>query len=447
MIKLPRLLAADGTEERRIRPAKVSITEKITPLSTATMELPDQERIPDRSYVELYLPSRSAGIFRARIPDDGYGKATTSVKLEHAVCEVGDWVITVAIKESVLSFPAALSLVFSHYRGTLWKLGTVEAYEDVVCNISVMNVLKAMLSLVAQVPTCYMDFDFSTTPWTINILRLPEEVTAEGRLSRNVISARVSRDDSQLFTRAYLAGLPAEEWEDIGHLDADTVNQYGVIETVLPEGDYTEEEAWLVANTYLERHKKPVVSVQIDGVDFSAITGESLDALRIGKLYRLAVEGVEDPIEEHITQLSWRSVYDQHGMVTIQLSAEAETAVKIIHDQTISQEASSSLSNNRQEESKADTAARFATGSLSITAADYTSPTDYTITISGGLSTVNYAVLIVPDNESGSAAVDLPGFDYSIFAKNRTGFTARIRIPTFPAGVDTILLRWFATAK
>lgn len=447
MIKLPRLLADDGSEARRIRPAKVTITEKITPLSTATMDLPNDERIPDRSYVEMYLPGRSAGIFRARIPDDGYGRATTSVQLEHAVCEIGDWVITVALKESVISFPAALSLVFSHYRGTRWRLGIVEASEDVICNISVTNVLTAMLSLLAQLPAYYMDFDFSVTPWVINILRLPETVTAEGRLSRNVISARVGRDDSQLFTRAYLAGLPTWDGEEIGHLDADTIDQYGVIETVLPEGDYTEVEAYLVASTYLEQHKKPTTSIQIDGIDFSEITGEPLDALRIAKLYRLAVEGVKEPIEEHITQLAWRGVYDQKGVVTIQLSAEAETAVKIIHDQSVSQAASSSLSNSRQEESKSDAATRFATGSLTITAAEYTSPTEYTISISGGLSTVNYAVMIIPDSESGSEAVSLPGFDYSIYGKTRRAFNAQIRIPTLPSGVETILLRWIAIAK
>jgi len=447
MIKLPRLLAADGSEVRRIRPAKVSIIEKITPLSTATVELPAAEQIPDRSYVEMFVPGRSAGIYRARIPDAGYGQATTSVQLEHAICEVGDWVIPFSLNESTISFPAALSLVFAHYRGTRWQLGTIEASEDVICNINQTNVLSALLSLLNQLPAYYMDFDFDTLPWKINVLRLPTTVSAEGRLNRNVISARVGRDDSQLFTRVYLAGLPAEDGEEIGHLDADTIGQYGVIETVLPEGDYTEEEAYLVARTYLERHQKPVISAQIDGIDFYEITGEPLDALRIGTLYRLAVEGLDDPIEEHTTQLTWNGVYDQRGRVTIQLSAEAETAVKIIHDQKVSQTQTASLNNSRQKAIQSDTATRFATGSLSIAASGYTNPTEYTVDISGGLSTVNYAVLIVPDSESGGSAVSLTNFDYSIYAKTRRSFGAQIIIPTLPSGVDTILLRWFAIAK
>ena len=448
MTRLPRLLDSSGNEVRRIQPISMSIVERMTPLSTATMVVPRFENIPDRSFLELYVPGRSCGVYRTRIPEGIYGdNPNISIQLEHAICEVGDWVTKYAINESVLPFPAALNLVFSQYGGSLWQIGIIEATEDVICNISVTNVLSAVLSLTKQIPQYMMTFDFTETPWKINVVRIPQNVSAEGRLSRNVISASVRWDDSQLYTRAYLAGLPVRENESIGYLDADTIDQYGVIETVLPEGDYTEAEAYLVASTYLEQHKKPTVSVSIDGIDFSSITGEELDAVSIGKLYRLAVQDLESPIEEHITSLNWRNVYQESCRVTIQLSAEPETAVKIIHSQGASQAASTSLSNTRQAEAKADTEARFATGSLSIVAADYTSPADYTVAISGGLSSVNYAVLIVPDNEGGSTAVELPGFDYSIYAKSRTGFKARIRIPTLPSGVDTILLRWFAIAK
>ena len=446
MIKMPRLLDADGNEVRRITPVRVAITEKITPLSTATMELIDEEQIPDRSYVEMFTPSRSAGIFRARTPDNGFGSAITSVQLEHAVCEVGDWIITQAIQESVLSFPAAISLVFSHYRGTKWQLGTIEAAEDVVCNISVGNVLTAMLSLLSQIPAYYMDFDFGAVPWKINILRLPENVTAEGRLSRNVESARVQKDDSQLFTRVYLAGLPAEGGETIGHLDSDTIGQYGVIETVLSEGDYTEAEALLVAGTYLERHKRPAISVQIDGVDFSDITGEMLDELKLAKLYRLAVQGITDPVEEHITQLTWRSVYDSPH-VTIQLSEEGETALKIIHDQSVKQAETSSLSNAREKNNHEAEAKKYATGTLAVNVSEYSSPKTYTIS-TGGLGTVNYAVLMVPDNESTDEENSLDGFTYGIFAKSRNSFKVEIRVPAASlSGMETVLFRWFAIAK
>ena len=447
MIKLPRLLDYNGNEVRRINPVRVTITENITPLSTATMELISEEQIPARSYVELFTPTRSAGIFRARVPDDGFGSGTiTSVQLEHAICEVGDYVVTTAIAESVVSFPTAFSLVFTQYRGDRWQLGSIETGDDVVCNISTGNVLSAMLSLLSQVPDCYMAFDFTTTPWTINILKRPTAVSAEGRLSRNIISARVQRDDSQLFTRAYLAGLPTESDDQIGHLDADTISEYGVIETVLPAGDYTESEAYLVANTYLQKHKRPRVSVQISGVDFSIITGESLDALEIAKLYRLAIQGETDPIVEHITQLVWQSTYDSLA-VTIQLSEEAETAVKIIHEQSVSQTSASNLANTRDSSYQEKINKSSATGTLVINVEAYTNPTTYTVQ-TGGLDTVNYAVLVVPDNESDTTPAGLTAFAYGISAKTKNSFDVQVRVnKSTMSGLTTVPLRWFAIAK
>lgn len=447
MTRFPVLLDAEGNEERRITPISMNITEKITPLSTAVMVVPKEQTIPNRSYVKVFAPGRFCGIYRSRIPEGAYGNRTeTSITMEHGICEVGDFVITHAIQESVLPFSSAISLVFSHYRGNKWQIGRIDATEDVVCNISVSNVLQAMLSLMNQIPQYMMAFDFDTTPWTINIVRLPSEVSAEGRLSRNVNSARVRNDDSTLFTRAYLAGLPTEEGEDIGHLDADTISIYGVIETVLNANDYTEEEAILVATNYLERHKKPIVSVQIDGVDFSDVTGEPLDRVELGKLYRFAVK--DNVIEEHVTSIQWRNVYSEKDTVSIQLSEEQETALKIIHEQGVNQTNSSTLQNKRESEYKDDTARRTATGAISIDAESFTGEQEFTITFSLRMPTVNYAVFLTPDNESENEQIALSGLAYGVYAKTRNGFNVLVKIPSASLPEQgTVLLRWFAIAK
>lgn len=446
MTRYPRLLDSDGHEVRRIAPLALSISEKIVPLSTASMTIPRGEQIPDRSFVELFVPGRSAGIYRTRIPEGVFGgNATTTIQLEHAVCEIGDWVITQAISESVLPLSAALVAVFRYYRGAHWQLGTFESTADVVCNLSTENVLSAVISLVSQLPDCYLDFDFSTTPWTLNVKKLSDTVAAEGRLSRNVSSARIRQDDSQLVTRVYLAGLPVgASTDDIGHMDADTIDQYGIIETVLPEGDYTADEAQIVARTYLDRYKKPIISCQIDGVDFSAITGESLDEVEIGKLYRLAVQET-DPVEEHITQLDWRDAMSDFGEATIRLSQEEETIVRIIHEQGTKQAQSTTLADKRQEENQER---KIATGTIAIDVAQFQNPTDYTV-VMPNLGTINYGVSIAPDNESGDTPIVLSGFAYGISSKRQSSFSVRISIPTASlSGLSAVTLRWVVmTAK
>lgn len=444
--RLPRILRDDGGELRRIQPINLSITEKITPLSTASMVVPREESVPDRAFVELFVPGRSAGIYRARIPENAYGDArVTTIQLEHAVCEIGDWVITQAISESVLSLPAALAAVFRFYRGTHWQLGVIECTDDVVCNVNTGNVLSGMLGLLQQVPSGYFAFDFSTDPWTISVRMRPETVSAEGRLSRNIFSARIRQDDSQLYTRVYLAGLPVgASTDDIGHMDADTIDQYGIIETVLPAGDYTADEAQIVARAYLERHKRPITTVQIDGVDFSASTGEPLDALAIGKLYRLAIRDA-DPIEEHITQLNWKDVMSTRPVVSISLSQEEETGVKIIHEQGTKQVQSTNLADKRQAENQER---KIATGTIVIDVAQYQNPTDYTV-VMPNLGTINYGVSIAPDNESGDTPIVLSGFAYGISSKRQSSFSVRISIPTASlSGLSAVTLRWVVmTAK
>lgn len=450
MTRYPVLLDAEGNEERRITPTRMNITEKITPLSTVVMVVPNDQTIPNRSYVKVFAPGRFCGVYRTRIPDGAYGSKTDiTITMEHGICEVGDFVITQAIQESVLPFNSAISLVFSHYRGSKWQIGRIDATEDVVCNISVSNVLQAMLSLMDQIPKYMMAFDFDTTPWTINIVRLPSVVSAEGRLSRNVISANVRYDDSTLFTRAFLAGLPTEEGEDIGHLDADTISVYGPIETVLNANDYTEEEAILVATNYLERHKRPSVSVQIDGIDFSDVTGEPLDRVELGKLYRFAVK--DSVVEEHVTSIQWKNVYSEGGTVWIQLSEEQETALRIIHDQGVSQNNSSTLQNKRESEYKSDTAAlerKFATGAISIDVTTFTGEQEFEITFTLQMPSVNYGVFLTPDNESEDEPIAISGLAYGVYAKTRNRFKVLVKIPSASLpGEGTILLRWFAIAK
>ena len=79
-LQLPRLLKADLSEERRLYPSRCSITLNLHPLHTATMYLNTLQepglitgQIPVRSFVELFTPIGSAGIFRVTDTDITYG--------------------------------------------------------------------------------------------------------------------------------------------------------------------------------------------------------------------------------------------------------------------------------------------------------------------------------------------------------------------------------------
>lgn len=389
-VRLPRRVDANGNTVEEYHPISMSLDLNIKPLSTATMQLPWDENIPARSFVELFTPLGSAGFFRVRSPEDAYGEDMTSVELEHAITEVGDYLVKAKYDE-MMAANTAMQTVFSHYGGGRWQLGSVAALGSgqIALSANYDRVLDAMLAILEQKPECYLAFNFSTTPWTVSIATKDTTVSAEGRLSRNVDSAKIIYDDTELCTRVYyehetttdstaginLNGVPTfdvntnysagtivlysnklyslpnghtagETWANTtsvlqnniptsewAYLDADTIGTYGLIERRVSTGsDYTEGEAQKVAQEYLRTHKKPKVTVRVQAEELANTTGEPWDTFTIGKLLRLALVDYNVTVCENITGQSWNDVYNEPESMEVVLGDEEDTAIKFLHD-------------------------------------------------------------------------------------------------------------------
>lgn len=323
MIKNPRKM--NGEE---IRPVSLNIDLEITPLSTANITLPAGQTLEPRTYIELFSISGSAGIFRTRSPAMGVAQ-TSSIPLDHAIAEAGDYVIATNYEQDS-TVGAALTAIWSHYKGDKWQLGTIaSASTAVTLETGYDTVLDAMLAVLEQTPNLMLSFDFSTSPWTVNVVQRDTTVTAEGRISRNVKSATVTVDDSELCTRVYMENLPGTSGDTYGHIDADTISLYGLIETEL-SGAETQAQALRMANAYLDKHKHPIYSVEIEGIELSQITGESLDSFAIGKKYRLALPKYGVVVEEVITAIRYSNVFMQPQSVSITLSEEPDQVINYI---------------------------------------------------------------------------------------------------------------------
>lgn len=349
-IPLPRLLRFDSQQnkwvtDRWVSQTNVTVNLSITPLSYATIDLPVGESLPARGYVELYTSMGSAGIFRVRSPQDSYGQDNATAELEHAIVEVGDYLVLGEYDE-MMPATTAMQTVFSHYRGGKWQLGDVSALGtgQIAVQVDHGRVLEAMLGLMDQVPSCMLTFDFSTTPWTVSVAQRGTVVAAEGRLSRNVQSARVTYDDTELCTKAYYDVTTVSDATDVidgssstttwYSEDADTINTWGIVERDVNVGaGATLEEAQAAAREYLSKHKNPRVSISIGAEDFSAVTGEPWDTFTIGKLFRLALPDYNNlTVEQNITGLAWSDVYGNPAAITVTLAEEEDTAVNFIHD-------------------------------------------------------------------------------------------------------------------
>lgn len=356
-IPLPRLLDSSGDEIRRLNVIDASVNLNIMPLSTATLTLPEDENVDMRSWVQMYTSQGSAGVFRVRAPGRSYGGGNNTYQLDHGIVEVGDYIIKEETDESKYKGAAdsVIRTIWSHYNGSKWRLGTVEPTEKVEYSGDYGNVLSALIDVMGQLPDHMMAFDFSTTPWTLNIVARPGTVGGEGRLLRNIKSARITYDDSNLCTKLYCyqAQESGSATQPSFVLDADTQRLYGVVEQTAGQENEEEsaEDFRAKCLKYLNQHKHPLTSISIDGIDLQAATGESVDGYSIGSLYRLALPKQNLTIEETLVTLNWPSVYGDPSNVNVTLG-NAELSISGAYGGSSGSASSSSVSSKSKSSAK-----------------------------------------------------------------------------------------------
>lgn len=316
-----------------------SVNLNLTPLSTAALIVPESEDLPLRSWVEMFTSAGSAGIFRVRSPGREFRNGTKEYDLDHAIAEVGDYIIKADFEENDYA-TAVIPHLFAYYCGSKWQLGTVAAYEKINVVSRYGDVLSAICSALDQLPDYMMAFDFTTTPWTVSIVARPGTVAGEARLTRNIASLRITEDDSELCTRIYGDGLGAN-----GYIDADTVSTYGVIERYAAKEDEEQTDADFLAQCqkYLNQYKNPLLTINIEEQDLQQATNEPLDGAKIGYMFRLVLPDYGITQTQRVHLLTWRNVYSNPGLVTVSLSNQPLTLNSYLYSS-----ASSAASSHRR---------------------------------------------------------------------------------------------------
>lgn len=407
MIQLPRLLDSSLKEVKRLRPVQMSVNLEIVPLSTASMTLLKDDTVTARSFVEIYTSIGSAGIFRVRAPQESYGDETITVECEHAITEVADYLIKEDY-EKAMNAQTAMKTLFSHYKGKLWKLGSLTNLSGTVNVTSNYNtVLEAMLSVLDQQRDLMMAFDFTTSPWTINFVKKGTVVAAEGRLSRNVKSAKVTYDDSNLCTRVYADGLTGTKGNVYGHIDASTLSKYGVVEKTVSGSSDSKDDTTRAAKAFLNDNKEPKVSVEIDAADLSLITGEPLDKFTLGKLFRLAIPDRGVTVEQHITSLSWDDVFNNEESIHVTLAAKKDTVLSFLHDVETGGGRGGGSANRKTDKNKKEYTTKFEQTDRSIEMVATRTDKNDKILEQAGMSLNSKGVLIYATNNKNNIASKL----------------------------------------
>lgn len=337
-VRLPRLLDAQLREVCRLHPVTLSINERLVPPHDASMTLPPGEGASFHAWVELYTIDGSAGFYRVSRPSESY-VSTGDVDLEHSTAILGDAIIP---GEGTYSGTCAEVLTAMLENQTTlvngqkpWILGTCAKIASVEYAYDCNNILSAMTEVVGNEKDGYaLEFDDTHGfPWRVNVVSVETSASCEGRLSRNLESVSVSISDDEFCTRIYCKSLPEPHY-----IDGPTVGVWGIITKTITAGEgVTTESLQSYITRYLEDHKNPRNSIEINGVDLATATGESLDSFRIGRLFRLTLPDYSVKMEERILVRSITDVYgDPRGVRLTLASNIRDTAEDLVRlDNTV----------------------------------------------------------------------------------------------------------------
>lgn len=326
-VRMPRVLDRDLNERGRLIPKAQSVSLSAKPLSTASLTLLERSGVKVRDFIEMYTARGPAGVYRVTSKEGGYGTGSDHVSMEHGICVLGD-AITPAEGQISGTYAQVLAQLLTHQTATargqpMWTLGTVEIpeTETTTYDLNGEKTLHAILSLLEGIEGYGMELDQSGFPWVMHIRRLEDAPSCEGRLSRNVNTARVTLDDSDLCTRVECSRLPG------GYMQLEENPQWGIVSARLEFADEIDDATVeSECRKHLEARQNPRISVEIDALELSAITGEPMDRFEPGRMMRLALPDYGITVNERIVTLTYAEAIGKPLQVTATLSTTLRDA-------------------------------------------------------------------------------------------------------------------------
>ena len=323
-VRAPMLLDGNMQEVRRLEPSGLTLSLNLAPPSTADMTIPFDvsDPVPMRSWIRLYDIHGDAGVYRVSASDTEYENNEQRLTLEHSITSLRDKVVPSlsdagANSEVKKTASEMLAWLLGKQDVVRWSAGSCAASENVILDQNGSTLFEMLVEMMDQLPEYDLSFSQSSYPWTVSIVSKAVDITAEGRLSRNLESVRVTYDDSELCTRVW---YNIKDNDNPQHMDASTISTYGIVDgSLYLNTDTKKDEATRIATRYLEIRKEPAISVEIDAVDLSVATGEQIDAFTLGKKFRLTIPSYGLIVNQWITGLRYSDVYGAPEHVTLTL--------------------------------------------------------------------------------------------------------------------------------
>ena len=308
--------------------------------STANMTPADMTGITVNSWFQDDTDPGKGIVWRVKSIQQIYGTKTTQISLEHAVNTLKDRILFGEITPEKMSgrkgaknCTAKEAIQYILKQQGDWTLGT--------CAFNVSNPYKfdgnslydALETVSNSLDGCWWSYDFSTYPFKISFTKKSSDIGTIFRAGRNLTAITKTIDRSGMYTRFYPIGKDDLHVSGGGYVEKNTA-AYGVISKVETDQTLTtQSELTRWANERLAKHAEPVVTIDVEGLELSAQTGESMDKLVLGRMGYIPLPEFGTEILETITAANYRDKLFQPDVVKITLANHRNDVTKIIAEE------------------------------------------------------------------------------------------------------------------
>jgi len=283
----------------------ISYSEKMNSLGSAEFSLPgDDPKNEDCkafNYVEIWDGDERVDLYRIMpnsMTKDGSGRINT-YKCEHVLATLLDDVLFKYHQTSNLRPADTIEYILGKQTTQNWILGNVDFTDLYSYKWENENLFNALMSIVKPYTEDYMfTWDTSTYPWTINLIKPSNEISAYIRYKKNLIGITKDEDPTDIVTRYYPLGYGEGDNQltiesvngGVPYVDADseTIEKYGIIADFYIDKS-EENPAMLKAKAIaaLEKAKVPKIVYTVDAAEIYQITKEPIDKFTVGSLIQV----------------------------------------------------------------------------------------------------------------------------------------------------------------
>lgn len=334
-MKMPELLSRQLDVLARLNPDSMQISLSEEPYSTVTMVLgPEEPNINVRAWLRVYTPQGESFVAVVRSVQTSYNTGDRTITATHAWCLMEDhsivgkyWPGGGTTEPLSCSADTALRSVMVLSDDLPWQVGLVEYTAMMPYEFGDESAKAAFDSVLETLEDYQLYFVFSNVPFTVIVMRRPDDVPCEMRLSRNISTITPTVNSEDMYNRIYPTGYNGLRIDSPGYVqDDESIAAWGLVEHTETHTGIADKDmlrAWATAQ--LARYSVPLITVQINGLDLSESTGEPMDRIRLGRLCRVPLPAYTTTITQRVTKLNWADAIHAPESVTVTLCNVRDT--------------------------------------------------------------------------------------------------------------------------